>query len=195
MTTTHYTYAHYKPQGGIFYIGKGQGHRAFQFTGRNPYWNNVVNKYGKPHVEILAYWDTEAEAYSHEALLIECFKDMNTELANIGLGGIGGTTGFSHEPWNKGMPTPLEVRLKQSAAKKGKVGVRLGSVVSEETKAKIRANRPKTTLSEVGRIAISNAVKGYKHKQRTCDHCGKTGGETGMARWHFKNCRNKGELN
>ena len=195
MTTTHYTYAHYKPQGGIFYIGKGQGHRAFQFTGRNPYWNNVVNKYGKPHVEILAYWDTEAEAYSHEALLIECFKDMATELANIGMGGIGGTTGLSHEPWNKGMPTPLEVRVKQSLAKLGKPSHRKGFKHSPEAIEKMRVNRHSTPISEEGRMSISKAVKGYKHKQRTCEHCGKTGGETGMARWHFDNCRNKGELN
>mgnify|MGYP003350764076 CR=1 FL=1 len=63
-----YTYAHYKPEGGLFYIGKGKRRRAFQMDNRNSHWNNIVNKYGKPHVELLASWDTEEEALDHERL-------------------------------------------------------------------------------------------------------------------------------
>jgi hypothetical protein len=25
----------------------------------------------------------------------------------------------------------------------------------------------------------------------TCPHCGKTGGASGMTRWHFTNCKNR----
>lgn len=32
-------------------------------------------------------------------------------------------------------------------------------------------------------------MTGYKHKQVTCPHCKKTGGETSMKRWHFDNCK------
>ena len=188
-----YTYAHYKPQGGLFYIGKGSQDRAYIMYGRNPRWNNVVNKYGKPHVEILADWETEKEALDHEALLIECFRDMGFEIANIANGGQG-TAGFSHPAWNKGIPISEEQRIKLRNAKLGTIGNRKGKKNSPEHRAKIKAGKasaPKPILSEAGRNKIILAVRGYKHIQATCIHCRTTGGVTGMARWHFDNCRLK----
>ena len=58
-----YTYAHYTPEGCLFYIGKGKGKRAYRFYNRGAYWNNVVSKHGKPNVQIVASWKTEKEAY------------------------------------------------------------------------------------------------------------------------------------
>lgn len=81
-----YTYAHSKPEGKIFYIGKGQGKRAWDKTSRNPHWHNIVNKYGF-NAQVLAEWETEKEALEHEVFLIACFKDMGYELANITAGG------------------------------------------------------------------------------------------------------------
>ena len=90
---THYTYSHNKPDGTPFYIGKGSGRRAF--TKRtNPYWKNIVAKYGY-EVQILAYWNTHEQALDHEVLLISCMKDMGIELANMTEGGEG-CVGFSH---------------------------------------------------------------------------------------------------
>jgi hypothetical protein len=84
-----YTYAHYKPEGGLFYIGKGKRRRAYAMDGRNSHWQNIVNKYGRPHVELLAKWDTETDALNHEKLLISCFRDMGFVLANKADGGTG----------------------------------------------------------------------------------------------------------
>lgn len=84
-----FTYAHYKPEGGLFYIGKGKRRRAYAMDGRNSHWQNIVNKYGRPHVELLARWDTEIEALDHEKLLISCFRDMGYKLANKADGGTG----------------------------------------------------------------------------------------------------------
>jgi hypothetical protein len=84
-----YTYAHYTPENRLFYIGKGCGRRAYTTDKRNAHWKNIVAKYGKPRVEILANWNTEAEAHSHEILLISCFKDMGYKLANLTNGGEG----------------------------------------------------------------------------------------------------------
>ena len=39
-------YAHTKPDGAIFYIGKGTKRRPKDVRGRNTYWKNVVNKHG-----------------------------------------------------------------------------------------------------------------------------------------------------
>lgn len=84
-----FTYAHYKPEGGLFYIGKGKRRRAYAMDSRNSHWQNIVNKHGKPHVELLAHWDTEQEAFEHEKVLIACFKDMGYVLANKTDGGEG----------------------------------------------------------------------------------------------------------
>jgi hypothetical protein len=136
-----YTYAHYTPQGRLFYIGKGHGERAYKFHKRNNYWNNVVDKYGKPNVQILANWSTEKEAFDHEILLIECFRELGHKLVNLSNGGEGpsGVTPWNkgkkgQVAWNKGIPCKEETRLKISAFNMGKVGIKH----TEEAKNKIR---------------------------------------------------------
>ena len=140
------TYAHTKPDGTIFYIGKGSHARAHSSKGRNVHWNNIVNKYKNFDFEILANWKTEEEAFSHEVLLISCFRDMGFILANISEGGLG-SKGFRHteefkesrrqqmltknpmstpegyKKWYINLKTAMqrpEVRKKQSKAKLGK---------------------------------------------------------------------------
>ena len=90
-----YTYAHYTPDGRLFYIGKGHGKRAYVFHKRNNYWNHIVEKCGKPDVHILANWDTEQEAFDHEVLLIDCFKELGHKLVNLSNGGEG-SSGLQH---------------------------------------------------------------------------------------------------
>jgi hypothetical protein len=142
-----YTYAHSKPNGTIFYIGKGQGKRAYDLTKRNVYWKRVAEKYGTPTVEILAKWKTEKEALDHEVLLISCFKDMGYKLANLTNGGEG-SSGYKHtqESIDKiakiktdnpnrywlGKPRPQETKDKIS---KALIGV--GKPHTEETKEKM----------------------------------------------------------
>ena len=84
-----YTYAHYTPEGRLFYIGKGSLGRYKTTCKRSLLWKSFVEKYGSPRMEILANWKTEAEALDHEKLLISCFKDMGYELANQCSGGKG----------------------------------------------------------------------------------------------------------
>lgn len=38
-----------------------------------------------------------------------------------------------------------------------------------------------------------NSPKGYKTKTGTCIHCGKTGGISGITRWHNDNCKYRKE--
>lgn len=71
-----YVYAHTKPGGEIFYIGKGTRRRAWSKSGRNKYWHNVINKYGY-EVTVLADELQENEAIEEEAKLIEHFKKFN----------------------------------------------------------------------------------------------------------------------
>jgi hypothetical protein len=135
-----YTYAHYTPQGRIFYIGKGaHSSRAYRFKNRNVHWNSVVAKYGKPKVQVLATWDTEKEAFEHEVLLIACFKDIGVKLCNMTDGGEGAS----------GRTLSEEHKEKISAAQKGKPGKK----PSAETLIKLRE-------SHLGQKAWNKGLKG-----------------------------------
>jgi len=90
-----YTYAHYKPDNSVFYIGKGQRNRAFDKTSRSKKWKAVVAQEGDHKVEILARWPTEQEAFEHEIFLIDCFKQMGASLVNVSKGGHG-ASGYRH---------------------------------------------------------------------------------------------------
>jgi hypothetical protein len=119
--TMFYTYAHYKPDNSVFYIGKGQRNRAWAHDNRNQYWKNVVAKHGEHKVEILAKWPTEQEAFEHEIFLIWCFRDMGYTMANLTDGGEGCS----------GMKVSQESIQKRLESMKG-------YVVSEKTKSKMR---------------------------------------------------------
>jgi hypothetical protein len=82
-----YTYAHYKPNGDIFYIGKGQGMRYKSFaSGRSKHWHEAAKDGFEP--VILARWLSEDEALDHETFLISCFSG---KLVNRTTGGQRGT--------------------------------------------------------------------------------------------------------
>ena len=95
-----YTYVHTRNDTGeVFYIGKGKGSRAFA-KGRNPHWNNIVNKHGYT-VHIVAYWETEELAFAHEKELITEFRALGVELANMTDGGEGSTGWIPSEETRK----------------------------------------------------------------------------------------------
>lgn len=212
----HYTYAHCKPDGSIFYIGKGSGDRAYRTNHRNRYWQHIVAKHGTYTVNILAKWKTHEEALSHEVLLISCFKDMGRKLANLTEGGEG----------NSGYKPTSETLAKMSASMKGKPSWAKGKKLkphTEETKQKMSIARKGKSISEQHRINIGLSKKGKATiqkgsklseahanklrevlvrarakiknqigvpvKQIECTVCRKIGGLGAMRRWHFEKCK------
>jgi hypothetical protein len=156
----HYTYIHKKSDGTPFYVGKGIGNRAYDKYSRNPYWQNKVNKHGL-NVEILAYWDTEVEAFDHEKLIILCFKDMGIKLTNMSDGGEG----------NSGCKWTDESKQKLSNSTKGNKAW-LGKKHSTETIEKMRlAHTGHTYLkgkkhTEEHKANVSNAKKLWWAKKK-----------------------------
>ena len=115
----YYTYIHYRGDNNKpFYIGKGINARVRRQR-NNRWWKHIVNAHGYTY-EILAYWDTEAEAFEHEKLLIECFRKMGYQLVNTSDGGEG-ASGYRHTE---------ESKEKIAEANRG-------NVFSEERKQKI----------------------------------------------------------
>lgn len=101
----------------------------------------------------------------------------------------------------QGSTMTKEAREKLSVAAKGrslsknhreKIGIaNKGKIRSEEFKKAVAKRmsghiKSKETLEKL-KIKASKSPK----PQITCPHCGKTGGEPSMKRWHFENCRNK----
>jgi len=146
-----YTYAHVRNDTGkIFYIGKGQGDRAYFSYNRNQYWNRIAKKHGYI-VQILSRFDNEEDAFDHEKFLILCFKGMGFKLANLTDGGEGVSN-----------PSP-EVRAKISAALAGKK-------FGEDRIKKMRECRLGIKLSESAKEKISQSLKGRsfndEHKEK-----------------------------
>ena len=142
----YYTYSHCKPDGSIFYIGKGMGDRVFSKDNRNIHWKRTVAKYGY-EPQILAHWDTEEEAFSHEKLLISCFKDMGIKLVNLTPGGEG-SAGYK---WTDEQKANFDI----SGSKNGMFGKKH----SEETKCKISKKAKGRKISEEAKYKISAKLK------------------------------------
>jgi len=156
----YYTYAHLtKDTNQIFYIGKGTGSRAFEKgKDRNSHWSAVVNKHGEYYATILAYWDTEQEAYDHEKLLISSLTDIGYYLTNKTPGGEGIPKGYKFSE---------ETKKKMSLS-------HIGSKRTEETKQKmsqssawrghtyITSGMTGKSHSEQAKAKMSNSRKGRK---------------------------------
>ena len=136
-----YTYAHYTPEGRLFYIGKGSGgyKRAYRFVHRSAHWHSIVAKHGKPKVKILAHWDTEDKAFAHERFLIAHFRAAGHVLCNMTEGGEG----------SLGLVKSEKAKRKVSAALKGRPGVKPSE-----------ATRKKLSESHKGQVAWNKGVKG-----------------------------------
>jgi hypothetical protein len=115
----YYTYIHTKPNGDIFYVGKGKGQRATSKHGRNPHWKNVVNKYGYKIEYLIKKIDEELSLLC-EIEAIDVYLRRGHSLVNK-------TSGGENPTWKL---VSLETKAKMSLAQKGKK-------MSEEAKQKI----------------------------------------------------------
>ena len=103
----YYVYGHYTQDTGVlFYIGVGtilcksqketqRYSRAYHFSNRNKYWNNVKQKHGVV-VKILSHFNSKEASLKEESLLVEKFgrRIMNQgTLVNISSGGEIGPIG------------------------------------------------------------------------------------------------------
>ena len=82
-----YVYTHSRPDGSVFYIGKGRGRRAWNFThGRNPHHRSIIKKHGKENIIVTIYQcSCEQDAFGLEIKMIA----ENPELSNMTAGGEG----------------------------------------------------------------------------------------------------------
>lgn len=90
----YYVYLHKKPDGTVFYVGKGKGSRCNSIHNRNPMWKAIVKKYGFT-VEIFQSGLQEWYAFELEEALTYHYglRSDGGTLVNMCYGG-GGNNGY-----------------------------------------------------------------------------------------------------
>jgi len=199
--TSFYVYEHIrKDTGEVFYVGKGSGNRCFAKTGRNIYWHRVVAKSNGFFVKKIIENIDEELSFLVEIERIDQFKKLGFRLTNLTSGGEG-LSGLLHTE-----ETKRKIQL-----------ANIGSRHSDESYAQMANKKRGVKLSEEHKKLLSLLTKGKnnpnygkkhsdiaKEKIRQtrlnaekieCPNCNKIGDPPNMARWHFDNCKHKGNEN
>lgn len=106
-TPKYYVYAHLKPSGEIFYVGKGSGERLTLTSNRSEFWKRTAQKNGFSAIKLLENL-TEKEAFEKEIELIAEYKAKGLCKVNISLGGDG--VKVKKRWWNKAISKALKGR-------------------------------------------------------------------------------------
>jgi hypothetical protein len=165
-----YTYAYLREDRTPYYIGKGQGRRAYTRCKRD-----IKPPKDKTRILILKNNLTEEESFRHEVYMIAVFgrKDLGTGILRNKTDGGEGSSGFIHREETKIKMSEIkqniseESRRKMSEGKKGENNHQYGKTRSEETRKKISEgmkgennHQYGKTHSEETRKKMSEAKKG-----------------------------------
>lgn len=155
-----YVYLHSKPNGDVFYVGKGTKKRAFCFNRQyNSYYANIIAKYGDKDIQVtLIPVQSEKEAFDLEKDLIALLR-LSFNLANMTEGGDGFTSAYlKGKPSNtKGKKFPNRKKPAVPVWNKGK------SLTEEQRK---NAYDKKLVNMEETKKKLSKALLG-KNKGKT----------------------------
>lgn len=162
----HYTYAHIRlDNDSIFYIGKGQGNRAWKKLGRNNHWHSIVAKHGYS-VQMLAFWDAEEDALLHEKILISCFLQLKYNLANKTTGGDSGYSISEESKRKLSLSASARKRRPMSEETKKKIGnANRGIVRAPEFVEMLRVKATGKKVSSATREKLSKIHKGRKQSK------------------------------
>jgi hypothetical protein len=163
---TYYVYEHWRlDRDECFYVGKGQGKRAFSMKNRNKHHQAIVAKLGRMgssfEVRMVAVGLSEKEAFDLEKTRIAFWRAVKVDLTNLTNGGEG-ISGYHHtaetrknlSEFNKGMPAAFKGRKHSEETKK---------ILSD--KAKVRG-APKLTKEQQEKVAAWH--RGRKRSVETC---------------------------
>ena len=170
-----YTYVHCKPDGEIFYVGKGSGRRAHSFYKRGRIHQCYVKKYGKENIGVFVFpCDSEEQAFSDEIQQIKQLRSEGYELANVADGGEG-ASGYSHLPEAKAIISKTHKGVKRSDETKAKMSdysrnrteehtkklaeSKRGSKHTPESIEKMRLAKSGKTLTEEHKLRIAKSLK------------------------------------
>lgn len=143
-----YIYTHSRPDGVVFYVGKGVGDRAVDFYQRSDYHKRITAKHGVNNILVAAYEVfNEVHAYAVERMLIMAMRKAGLKLCNQDDGGSG----------------RVGVRLTDDHKEKlCQAGI--GHLVSAETRLKISHAGMGRVSSAATRLLLSQKTLSVSHK-------------------------------
>jgi hypothetical protein len=154
LSGKYYVYVLMRPNGSVFYVGKGtrgriDDHEREARQGAQSHKCSVIRKIWMEGGQIIkqkvAFFDNEEDAYELEKLLIAFFGRKN--LTNITDGGEGNSASFGNNNASnarRGLPPGLAVHVSVRSSKRQGIEVKLASELGhepseDEVKAKIKA--------------------------------------------------------
>jgi hypothetical protein len=154
----YYTYAYLREDGTPYYVGKGEGYRAYK---KRKIGTNSPKD--KTKIILLKQNLTEKEAFKHEKYMIAIFGriDLGTGILRNRTDGGEGSSGFTHSEETKGKMSKLNKgENNPSYGKRGKNSPLYGKSHSEETKKKMSEKAKGRCLSYDTKRKLSEANKG-----------------------------------
>jgi len=198
---------------GLMYFGKTTENDPIKYPGSGLHWKRHINKH-KPTVEtIYCELFDNAELLVEFALFFSEFHNIEKSEKWVNLKSENGKDGNPPGTnFRTGLPSPLKGRespLKGRGTGRVTPGCfKKGHINSEENRLQSSLRNKGNTYgtknkgrpapnkgmspSEESRKKMSESRTGLIHEKVTCPHCNKTGGSTGMGRWHFDKCKFKG---
>jgi hypothetical protein len=193
------------------YFGKTT-YNPHKYTGSGLYWKKHIKKH-LPTVEtIYVELFNDLDSLNEFALFFSEFHDIehSDRWANLKPenGQDGNPVGMNYR---NGLPSPLKGkasplkgiktnRITPGCFKKGHINTEehrkqssirnIGNTYGTKNKGKTAPNIGKSP-SDASRQKMSDTRTGMIYSKVTCPHCLKTGGSTGMGRWHFDKCKFK----
>lgn len=157
-----FVYTHARPNGTVFYVGKGIGNRVGTVDRKhNRYHTNIINKHGKENIIVRSMLcRDEQHAFDLEVKMIKALRNGGVKLANITNGGSG-ASGLVHSDESKcklsnyAKNRSNETRLKMSISAKAR-----GFTV--EQRQKMRKSRIGLIMPIQTREALAKANIGRK---------------------------------
>jgi hypothetical protein len=150
-------YTHARPDGTVFYVGKGTEKRARELVNcrRNNWHTQIVRKYGVEAITVQFFaCGSEANALEREIELIKQYREIGVKLVNLTDGGQG-TSGYKHTAVHCEQLSRRFKGKKKSAEQIAKMrAVMLGRFISAETREKMSASRRGKPCSEKRRAAV-----------------------------------------
>jgi hypothetical protein len=164
----YYVYAHKKPNGHIFYVGKGSGIRQHQTGNRNAYWKRIVKKHGYSPM-ILEKNLTEKEAYDKEIVWIKHYKETGQCDANFTNGGDG--VRVEKRWWNEAISRALKGKIMP----KGRLNKSFKDYITKEELKKLYIDEKLSSvaISKIIGISYTTVLKRVSEYGLDKRNCGK----------------------
>jgi hypothetical protein len=178
---------------GLKYLCQTKKKDPYKYLGSGIEWTKHLRKYGKTvRTEVILETSNKQELndkgrhYSNLWKILTSVDDFGNRIWANSIPETGG---------GPGVPNPTdEINQKRAEKLKGRVFPHMKLSPSAETRQKMsdwQKGVPKGPMSEEQKQLRRDKQKGVlkgPQQQLTC-HCGKTGGESNMKRYHFSNCK------